>query len=100
MRGHRTGLLTVPDYNNLCQCENLEDIKLNLVRMNAQGLLGMGLMPFPLQTATDYGPYLQNEASPLYTTNIVEKCTAKLVDDWTKMRCHVSRCSVLWAPVS
>ena len=31
VRGHRTGLLTVPDYNNLCQCENLEDIKLNLV---------------------------------------------------------------------
>ena len=32
VRGHRSGLLTVPDYNNLCQCENLEDIKLNLVR--------------------------------------------------------------------
>ena len=31
VRGHRSGLLTVPDYNNLCQCENLEDIKLNLV---------------------------------------------------------------------
>ena len=31
VRGHRAGLLTVPDYNNLCQCENLEDIKLNLV---------------------------------------------------------------------
>jgi ATP synthase (C/AC39) subunit len=32
VRGHRSGLLKVPDYNNLCQCENLEDIKLNLVR--------------------------------------------------------------------
>jgi V-type H+-transporting ATPase subunit d len=32
LRGHRSGLLTVADYNNLCQCESLEDIKLNLVR--------------------------------------------------------------------
>jgi hypothetical protein len=32
VRGHKSGLLTVPDYNNLSQCETLEDIKLNLVR--------------------------------------------------------------------
>lgn len=32
VRGHKSGLLTVADYNNLVQCENLEDIKLNLVR--------------------------------------------------------------------
>ncbi|GAX82090.1 hypothetical protein CEUSTIGMA_g9518.t1 [Chlamydomonas eustigma] len=69
VRGHRSGLLTVADYNNLCQCESLEDIKLNL-------------------TATDYGTYLSNEASPLYTTTIVEKCTKKLVDDWVKMRAN------------
>lgn len=31
MRGHKSGLLTVPDYNNLTQCEALDDIKLNLV---------------------------------------------------------------------
>lgn len=31
VRGHKTGLLTVPDYNNLTQCEALDDIKLNLV---------------------------------------------------------------------
>lgn len=31
MRGHKAGLLTVPDYNNLTQCEALDDIKLNLV---------------------------------------------------------------------
>ncbi|KAK9915834.1 hypothetical protein WJX75_004854 [Coccomyxa subellipsoidea] len=67
VRGHRSGLLTSPDYNNLCQCETLEDIKLNL-------------------TATDYGPYLANEPSPLHTTTIVDRCTEKLVDDWNKMR--------------
>lgn len=31
VRGHKSGLLTVPDYNNLTQCEALDDIKLNLV---------------------------------------------------------------------
>ncbi|MEW5309720.1 MAG: hypothetical protein WDW38_001583 [Sanguina aurantia] len=67
VRGHRSGLLTASDYNNLVQCETLEDIKLNL-------------------SATDYGPYLANEASPLHTTTIVERCTEKLVHDWTYMR--------------
>lgn len=32
MRGYKLGLLTTADYNNLCQCETLEDIKLYLVR--------------------------------------------------------------------
>jgi hypothetical protein len=32
VRGHKSGLLTMPDYNNLTQCEALDDIKLNLVR--------------------------------------------------------------------
>lgn len=31
VRGHRSGLLKPTDYNNLCQCETLDDIKLNLV---------------------------------------------------------------------
>ena len=40
VRGHKSGLLTVPDYNNLTQCEALDDIKLNLVR-------GRGVPPRP-----------------------------------------------------
>ena len=43
VRGHRAGLLTASDYNNLCQCENLDDIKMHL-------------------SATEYGSYLQNGA--------------------------------------
>lgn len=43
VRGHRSGLLTTADYNNLCQCETLDDIKMHL-------------------SATEYGPYLQNGA--------------------------------------
>ncbi|THU51952.1 hypothetical protein C4D60_Mb06t36490 [Musa balbisiana] len=45
VRGHRSGLLTASDYNNLCQCETLDDIKMHL-------------------SATEYGPYLQNGEIP------------------------------------
>lgn len=45
VRGHRSSLLTAADYNNLCQCETLDDIKMHL-------------------SATEYGPYLQNGGSP------------------------------------
>lgn len=109
LRGHRSGLLTVADYNNLCQCENLEDIKLNLVRqawarsprssrrgawacVRARARGGgtrVLLRATCVQTSSDYGAYLANEASPLHTTTIVERCTQKLVDDWNKMRCQV-----------
>lgn len=47
VRGHRAGLLTAADYNNLCQCETLDDIKMHL-------------------TATEYGSYLQNGAFCFY----------------------------------
>jgi hypothetical protein len=50
-----------------------------------------------MQTASDYGPYLANEASPLYTSTIVERCTEKLVDDWHAMRCQVGSSSS-WGP--
>ncbi|PWA34746.1 ATPase, V0/A0 complex, subunit C/D [Artemisia annua] len=71
VRGHRSGLLTAADYNNLCQCESLDDIKMHL-------------------SATEYGPYLQNEPSPLHTTTIVEKCTLKLVDEYKHMLCQAT----------
>lgn len=67
VRGHKAGLLNVADYNNMTQCENLDDIKLNL-------------------TSSDYGSYLANEPSPLHTSTIVDKCTQKLVEDWHGMR--------------
>ncbi|KAM3330853.1 hypothetical protein ACQJBY_022547 [Aegilops geniculata] len=71
VRGNRSGLLTQADYNNLCQCETLDDIKMHL-------------------SATEYGPYLQNEPSPLHTTTIVEKCTLKLVDEYKHMLCQAN----------
>jgi V-type H+-transporting ATPase subunit d len=69
LRGYRGGLLTAADYNNLSQCENLDDVKLHL-------------------NTTDYGPYLANEPSPLHPATIVEKCTQKLVDEWNHLRCQ------------
>lgn len=42
LSGWRSGILTVEDYYNLCQCESLEDLKLHL-------------------SGTDYGSFLQNE---------------------------------------
>lgn len=69
VRGHKSGLLSASDYNNLCQCETLDDIKLNL-------------------TATDYGDYLKDVPSPLSASTIVDRCTQKLVDDWNHMRAH------------
>eukprot|EP00210_Caulerpa_lentillifera_P002240 g2152.t1 len=71
VRGHKAGLLTHLDYNNLCQCESLEDIKLNL-------------------SSTDYAKYLADLPSPLMTSTIVERCTQKLVDDWRHMRAQAN----------
>ena len=41
------------------------------------------------QTATDYGPYIQNLPSPLHTTSVVEACTQLLVDQWHYLRANV-----------
>lgn len=42
--------------------------------------------PHPPQTASDYGPYLANEPSPMPTSALVARCTQRLVDDWRSMR--------------
>ena len=55
VRGHKGGLLKATDYQSLSQCENLEDIKMNLA-------------------GTDYSSYLQNEAGPMRTSVIVDRC--------------------------
>ena len=70
VRGYRSGLLSPADYNNLCQCENLDDVKLHL-------------------QSTDYGTFLQNEPQ-LSTSTIVEKCTEKLVEEWNHLRCQAA----------
>lgn len=86
MRGLRSGLLTAADYSNITQCESLDDIKLYLVRV---ATLVQHHTLCGAQAATDYGSYLSNEASPLHTTTLVERCTQKLVDDWNYLRNNV-----------
>lgn len=71
VRGLKAGILTTLNYNNLAQCENLEDFKLQLA-------------------ATDYGNFLQNEASPLATTTIAEKAREKLVADFKYIRANAN----------
>lgn len=67
VRGFRSGLLSKVDYDNLVQCDTLEDMKLYLA-------------------STDYGDFLANEPSPLHTTTIAEKCTLKLVKEFAHLR--------------
>lgn len=67
IRGYRAGLLSQSDYANLVQCDALEDMKLHLAQ-------------------TDYGDFLANEPSPLYTTTIAAKCLDKLVDQFNHVR--------------
>jgi len=67
LRGYRGGILTAADYTNLCQCETIDDMKMHLA-------------------STDYGNFLQNEASPISTTTLAEKCTEKLVEEFTFLR--------------
>mmetsp|Transcript_11385 Transcript_11385/g.13045 ORF Transcript_11385/g.13045 Transcript_11385/m.13045 type:complete len:393 (+) Transcript_11385:290-1468(+) len=66
LRGYRLGFLSDQEYHHIQQCDNLEDVKLNLQE-------------------TDYGNFLQNE--PKISPSIVrEKCLDKLVSEFEYLR--------------
>jgi len=67
LRGYRAGILTTTDYANLTQCESIDDMKMHL-------------------SSTDYGNFLQNEASPISTATLALKCTEKLVEEFNFLR--------------
>lgn len=67
VRGYRNGLLTSNQYINLTQCENLEDLKLQL-------------------SSTDYGNFLSNVPSPLATSTIQDKASEKLYAEFNYIR--------------
>ncbi|GAA6006832.1 hypothetical protein JCM11491_003198 [Sporobolomyces phaffii] len=71
VRGFKAGLLTQAQYSNLTQCETLDDFRMQL-------------------TATDYGNFLANEPSPISTSTIAEKATARLVDEFNYVRSNAS----------
>jgi len=70
LRGFRSGILKAADYNNLTQCETLEDVKLHLA-------------------STDYGDFLANEMT-IHTTTIAEKATWKLVREFNHLRAQAT----------
>ncbi|KAJ3180746.1 H(+)-transporting V0 sector ATPase subunit d [Geranomyces variabilis] len=69
VRGYKAGILTNSNYQNLAQCETLDDLKLQLA-------------------ATDYGNFLQNEPSPLATTTIADKARETLVSHFQYIRAN------------
>eukprot|EP00300_Choanocystis_sp_HF-7_P022298 c21494_g1_i1.p1 GENE.c21494_g1_i1~~c21494_g1_i1.p1 ORF type:complete len:367 (+),score=103.29 c21494_g1_i1:47-1102(+) len=66
-RGYHNALLNHVDYQNLMQCEKLEDMKLHLA-------------------STTYGNFLQNEPSPLTTSQIQEKAQERLVAEFMHLK--------------
>jgi len=67
VRGYKSGFLSSASYLNLSQCENLEDLRLQLA-------------------ATDYGSSLQNEPSPISTSTIAERCLETLIEEFNYIR--------------
>lgn len=69
IRGFQLNLLTKNDYENLTQCDSLEDMKLQLQ-----------------QTAGYKSDFLANEPSPLLATTIASRCTQKMVEEFEYLR--------------
>lgn len=67
LRGFRLGFLTEAEFHHIVQCDNLEDVKLNL-------------------SETDYGNFLQNEPSPLSPSTIRDRALDKLVLEFQYLR--------------
>ncbi|GBE84909.1 V0 complex, c/d subunit of ATPase [Sparassis latifolia] len=67
VRGYKAGLLTQAQYNNLTQCETIEDFRTQL-------------------SSTDYGNFLANEQLPISTSTIADKATQLLVDQFNFLR--------------
>ncbi|EJF63395.1 ATPase V0 complex subunit D [Dichomitus squalens] len=71
VRGYKAGLLTQNQYNNLVQCETIEDLRTQL-------------------SSTDYGNFLANEPLPISTSTISDKATQLLVDQFNYLRSNAT----------
>ncbi|KAG0684235.1 H(+)-transporting V0 sector ATPase subunit d [Pichia californica] len=67
VRGYKNSLITSSQYINLSQCDNLEDLKLQL-------------------SATDYGNFLADINQTLSTSIIEQKLNKKLIEDFNYIR--------------
>ena len=88
VRGYKAGLLTQNHYANLTQCETLDGPLCLSVQLHSHAHdVHTCWSDIKLQlSATDYGTFLANEPSPLQTSTISEKATAKLVDEFNFIR--------------
>nr|XP_022919213.1 V-type proton ATPase subunit d-like [Onthophagus taurus] len=68
-RGLKNGILKRADYNNLIQCETIDDLKIHL-----QG--------------TDYGNFLANEPSPIAVSTLDQKLRERLAIEFHHLRSH------------
>ncbi|KAI5960946.1 VMA6 [Candida pseudojiufengensis] len=71
VRGYRSGLLTSNQYVNLTQCDNLEDLKLQL-------------------SSTDYGNFLANYSGPLSTSVLQENLNKKVYQQYQYIKTQSS----------
>jgi len=69
VRGYKGALLSSGDYALLCQCENLDDVKMHLA-------------------TTGYGNLTGEVESRNTTTALVEACTKKLVEEFEYLQCQ------------
>ncbi|XP_035286453.1 V-type proton ATPase subunit d 2-like [Anguilla anguilla] len=69
VRGFKAGILKQVDYQNLSQCETLEDLKLHL-------------------QSTDYGNFLSNESEDLTVSMIDDKMKERLLAEFRCLRSH------------
>lgn len=69
LRGYKGALLNAADYALLCQCENLDDVKMHLA-------------------STTYGTLRGEVESHNTTTALIEACTAKLVEEFEYLQCQ------------
>lgn len=67
VRGYKNSLLTSSQYINLTQCDNLDDLKLQL-------------------SATDYGNFLSDINQTLSTSIIEQKLNKKLIEDFNYIK--------------
>ena len=67
VRGYKNSLITSSQYINLTQCDNLEDLKLQL-------------------SATDYGDFLADISQTLSTSVIEQKLNKKLIEDFNYIK--------------
>ena len=72
LRGYLSELLKTSDYNNLCQCETLDDLKLQL-------------------SGTCYAASLQDESANLHPTTLVERCVDQFLGEFNYLRCNAEQ---------